>query len=64
MELSPEIARTSRLFCSESCRARAYRERKEKAVQLAAEGKTPKEIAAELDSDVKTVKGWIKQRKG
>jgi hypothetical protein len=63
-ELSPEVARTNRLFCSEGCRSKAYRERKDLAVRLAAEGKTPKEIAEEIDSDVKTVKGWLKQRKG
>ena len=63
-ELSPEVARSNRLTCSDACRSRAYRDRKERAVRLAAEGRTPKEIAEELDSDVRTVKGWIKQRKG
>jgi hypothetical protein len=63
-EVSPEMTRSDRRTCSDSCRSKAYRERKDWAVRLAAEGKTPKEIAEELDSDVKTVKGWIKQRKG
>jgi hypothetical protein len=63
-ELDPGVTRNDRQTCSDRCRARIYRERKDRAVQLADEGKTPKEIATELDSDVKRVKGWIKQRKG
>jgi hypothetical protein len=59
-ELDPKIARKSRQYCSEACRSRAYRGRKERAQALAAEGKSPKEIAEELESDVKTVKGWLK----
>jgi hypothetical protein len=63
-ELSPQIARTSKLFCSEACRSQAYRNRKEKAHLLAAEGKTFKQIAEELGSDLKTVQEWLKHRKG
>jgi hypothetical protein len=60
-EVSPEVFRTNRLYCSEGCRSRAYRARRERAVELAAEGKTPKQIADELDSDIKTIKGWLKR---
>jgi len=58
-EVSPEKFRTSRHYCSEPCRSRAYRSRKEKAHLLAAEGKSIKEIAALLGSDAKTIKGWL-----
>jgi hypothetical protein len=51
--------RISREYCSNSCRTIAYRGRQEKARQLHSEGKPLKEIAQELGSDVKTVKGWI-----
>jgi hypothetical protein len=61
-ELSPDVARTNRLFCSDKCRTRAYRGRKEQAQKLAKKGKSIKEIAKELDSDVKTVKGWIQSQ--
>jgi hypothetical protein len=61
-ELNPDIARTNRQFCSDACRTRAYRGRKEQAQKLAKKGKSIKEIAAEVDSDVKTVKGWIQSQ--
>ncbi len=58
-EVSPEKFRKSRHYCSEPCRSRAYRSRKDKAQQLANEGKTIKEIAAQLGSDAKTIRGWL-----
>lgn len=60
-EVSPKVARTNRLYCSEACRSRAYRGRKEQAKSLTAKGKTLGEVATELGSDVKTVKGWISE---
>src|SRR5262249_35060082 len=51
-EVSPEAARTSRLFCSGPCRSRAYRGRQELAQKLHAKGHTLEEIARELGSDV------------
>ncbi len=62
-EVSPDKFRKSKFYCGDACRARMYRSRKDQAQQLAAEGKTPKEIAATLDSDVKTINKWIQQRK-
>jgi hypothetical protein len=64
LELSPETARTNRLFCSDACRSKSYRKRQEEARRLHAEGKTPPQIAAELGSDVKTVRGWLKKKRG
>jgi hypothetical protein len=61
-ELSPEKNRTSRHYCSEHCRSRAYRSRKEQARKMAGEGKTVAKIAAALGSDAKTIKGWLKER--
>jgi hypothetical protein len=64
-ELSPDTARTSRFHCSDACRSRAYRERRERARVMRAQGKGIKAIAGELDSDVETVKNWVfKKRKG
>jgi hypothetical protein len=62
-ELSPEVARTNRLFCSVACRNRAYRGRKEQARRLHAEGKTLREIARELDTTESVVRGWVDRRK-
>lgn len=59
-EISPQMYRKSRVYCSEACKSQGYRERKELALRLADEGKTVKEIAAELGSDAKTVKGWLR----
>jgi endonuclease YncB( thermonuclease family) len=61
-ELAPETARTSRVYCREACRSRAYRARQERAVALAAEGWTAKEIAKDLESDVRIVQGWLRKK--
>jgi DNA-binding NarL/FixJ family response regulator len=65
-ELTPGVHRADKLTCSQACRTRAYRHRQEKAVQLHAEGRTVRQIAKEIGSDVKTVRGWIQNsgRKG
>ena len=51
--------RSDAKFCTDACRYKAYRRRQVKARELSNNGKSVHEIAAELDSDVKTVKGWI-----
>jgi len=62
-ELSPEVARTNRLFCSTPCRLKAYRRRMREAVRMHNRGKALKSIADKLGSDVTTVRGWIKAAK-
>jgi hypothetical protein len=63
-ELTPSLNRTSRLTCSAACRNRSYRSRQDRARLLHSEGRPVKEIARELDSDAKTVRGWLKKTKG
>jgi hypothetical protein len=58
-EVAPPVNRKSRHYCSDACRSRAYRSRKEKARRLAGKGRSVKEIAHDLDSTVATVKGWL-----
>jgi hypothetical protein len=58
-ELTPGVNRADRLMCSDTCRTKAYRLRKEKARQRHAEGRSARQIAIELESNVETVKGWI-----
>jgi hypothetical protein len=49
-------------FCQQSCRFRAYRQRQQQARELADQGMPPREIAALVDSDAETVKGWLKKK--
>lgn len=58
-EVSPEKARKSKLFCSQACRSKAYRERQSLARQMHQAGKTFEAIAQELGSDADTVKNWV-----
>ncbi len=60
-EVSPEVARTNREYCGTPCRLKAYRGRQREAKRLSKRGKSLKDIAAQLESDVKTVRGWIKK---
>jgi hypothetical protein len=62
---SEEDGRSARrMFCSDPCKFRDYRRRKERAQLLKAEGKPIKVIATELDTDVETIKKWVTKRKG
>jgi hypothetical protein len=64
-ELSPGVNRSDRTTCSDSCRVRAYAARRKRARELAAEGKTVRQIAKELGSkDIEKVKGWIERGEG
>jgi hypothetical protein len=63
-ELSPGVNRAGRVTCSDACRQRAFRQRRERALELYAEGKTPRDIAQAVESDVQTVKRWIKAQQG
>ena len=58
-ELSPEVARTSKLYCSNACRVRAYRKRQAEARRLHEEGKSIEEIARIIGTDISTAQGWI-----
>jgi hypothetical protein len=57
---SEEDGRTARrAFCSDPCKSRDYRRRKDRARQLKEEGKAVKDIASELGTDVQTIKKWV-----
>jgi len=60
-EVSPEVARTSKLYCSNACRSRAYRGRQEKARSLYAEGKSIEEVAEVIGTDAATARRWIEK---
>jgi hypothetical protein len=62
--LSPEIARTNRVFCTNACRARLYRRRQDRAKRMyTKEGKNLKAIAVEVNADVATVQRWVTGKK-
>ncbi len=63
-ELLPGVNRANKQACSDSCRTRLYRERQARARQMEVAGKKPIQIARELGSDVRTVRGWLSPKKG
>jgi hypothetical protein len=60
-EISPDVARTNRLLCSDSCKMRAYRKRKSRAGQLWDRGYTINRIVTSLGSDEAKVLKWVVQ---
>lgn len=63
LEISLSAVRKSKLFCSNACRTKAFRQRQAEAARLAAEGKSHAEIAEELESETETGKGSIESKK-
>jgi hypothetical protein len=62
-EVSPQVNRTSRQTCSNTCRNRGYQRRQEAARAMHAQGKTFKEIAKALETEVASVKKWVASTK-
>jgi hypothetical protein len=59
IETSSGEYRAGRIFCSNACRSKAYREKQDKARQMFSQGKRIEVIAEELHSDIETVRGWV-----
>jgi hypothetical protein len=59
MEISLDAYRTHRLFCSNACRSKAYRERQAEARRLYREGQSVEQIAQQLGADFQAVQGWV-----
>jgi hypothetical protein len=62
-ELSAAERRSHKTTCSGACRTRLFRKRQGMAYEMNQRGITPREIATELEMNVKTVRRWL-QRKG
>lgn len=58
-EVSPQVNRSDRLFCSDNCRVKAYHRRKRQAIDMRNAGKPLREIAKVTQSDLDSVKKWI-----
>jgi hypothetical protein len=54
--------RINREFCSDACKSRDYRKRKDQARRLRGEGESVARIAKQLDTDVETIKKWTSKR--
>jgi len=58
-ELSPTAKGPDRNHCSVACKQRAYRHRKDRALELFKNRRTAEQIAEELDTPVETVRRWL-----
>ena len=59
-EVAAEVREDAK-FCRNACRSKAYRERQKEARKLHSGGLSLKKISQRLDSDLKTVRGWVKR---
>lgn len=58
-ELTPQVNRADRLFCSDTCRVKAHQKRKRQAIEMRKAGKPLREIVKATKSDLATVKRWL-----
>jgi hypothetical protein len=58
-EVSPRVAGKSRVYHSNACRVKAYRERQAEAQRRYQAGAAIEDIASALDSEPETVRGWV-----
>src|SRR5262245_13533223 len=58
-EVTPQINRSDRVFCSDNCRVKAYQRRKKQAIEMHQAGKSVREIVKATRSDLETVKRWL-----
>lgn len=59
-EVSPAIGRSDRTHCGQMCRVKAYQRRRKQAEMMRADGVALRDIARELETNMQTVKGWVK----
>ena len=60
-ELSPRAKRRQSQYCSVRCRVQHYRDKQVKAVRLVQKGEDIRVVAKKLDTNVKTLRGWLKK---
>lgn len=58
-EVTPQVNRADRLFCSDNCRVKSYQRRKKQAIAQRQQGKTLRDIVKATGSDLETVKRWV-----
>jgi len=62
-QLSPDVNRADRVFCSDTCRVKSYQRRQAKARKMRAAGAHLREIVKAVESNMKTVKRWLGEDK-
>jgi hypothetical protein len=60
-EYSKDASRPDKVYCSNACRARAYRRRQVEAHALCQRGLTPERIAEQLNTTPDAVRRWIEK---
>jgi hypothetical protein len=63
-EIAQNLARTDKVYCSPTCRVRAYRTRQAQVRELYSLGSTVDDLAGRFGSDPKTIKAWLSQGRG
>jgi hypothetical protein len=58
-EITQKAARTDKLYCSQTCRVRAYRTRQAEVRELHALGSTINDLAERFGSNRKTIETWL-----
>ena len=56
--------RSHREFCSDTCKTKDYRRRKQTAVKLARKGLPVSEIADRIETDKSTIRSWLSMSTG
>ncbi len=64
IRLTPNEARTNRRTCSRAHQNKLFRARQARAADLHRAGADPAVIAAEVETDEATVRGWVKAAGG
>lgn len=62
-ELRPQVNRSDRVFCTDTCRVKSYQHRKKQAFALRKKGLTMQQIAKRTDSEMATLKKWFADQK-
>jgi hypothetical protein len=60
-QVSAGDSRTDRIFCSDPCKSRDYRAKKQEAIRLRGEKRTAQQIAKRLGTTPEVVKRWLKE---
>jgi hypothetical protein len=61
--ISDDGRKADQVFCQDSCKSKDYRLRQARARELAGEGKSVKQIAEVVETDIGTVKKWLGKKK-
>jgi hypothetical protein len=63
-EVAPQSARSDKLYCSNTCRIRAYRTRQSQAREAYRLGSSIEELSERFDADRKTIAAWLRKSTG